>query len=414
MNRYVCIHCHFYQPPRENPWFGEVVRQDSAYPFHDWNERITAECYATNTASQILGRQKEVVDTINNYEKINFNFGPTLLSWLQKRKPETYRRIIDADKESQRNFSGHGSAIAQVYNHVIMPLANRRDKETQVYWGIKDFIHRFGRFPEGIWFSETAIDTETLETVAEQGIKFTILSPSQALRIRKPGDTEWNDLKGGCIDTSKAYLCRLPSGKTINLLFYNGNISQGIAFGDLLNNGENFAKRLTSDFSDNDEVPELMHIATDGETYGHHRRYGNLALAYCIHHIEKNNLARFTVYGEYLEKHPPEYEVEIIENSSWSCVHGVERWRSDCGCCCGTHPAWNQEWRKPLREAMDMIQSGLINIFEEEMSKFVRDPWKARNDYIESILDPSDETLNSFLSKHAICKGDRKRQVKNT
>ena len=400
MDRYACIHCHFYQPPRENPWFGEVIRQDSASPFHDWNQRITYECYESNTASRILGTNKEILAIKNNYEDISFNFGPTLLSWIQKRRPELYQNIINADKKSQEKFSGHGSAIAQVYNHIIMPLANRRDKETQVIWGIKDFVYRFDRYPEGIWLSETAVDLETLEIIAENDIKFTILAPAQASRIKKIDTNSWEELNGKTIDTSKAYLCKLKSGKSVTLFFYNGQISQGIAFGELLNNGENFANRLVADFSDN-KKEQLVHIATDGETYGHHKRHGNMALAYCIYHIKKQNLAQMTLYGEFLEKHPPEYEVEIVENSSWSCAHGVERWKSDCSCGSGMHPGWNQKWRTPLRNAMDWLQNQLINIFENEIGKFVHNPWDARNDYINTILDTSDDTLDNFLAKHS-------------
>jgi len=218
MERYICIHGHFYQPPRENPWLEYVELQDSAYPYHDWNERITAECYEPNTASRILDPEWMVVDIVNNYSKISFNFGPTLLSWMEKTTIMTHEAIIEADKFSRERFSGHGSAIAQAYNHMIMPLANRQDKYTQVLWGIEDFKKRFGRYPEGIWLPETACDTETLEVLAEFGIKFTILAPRQAKRARKiKSGARWFDVSDGKIDPTTAYLCRLPSGKTISI-----------------------------------------------------------------------------------------------------------------------------------------------------------------------------------------------------
>lgn len=412
MNRYLCVHCHFYQPPRENPWLEKIERQESAYPYHDWNERIADECYIPNTESPILGNDGRVIEAINNYEWISFNFGPTLLSWIQSRKPKLYQSIINADKECQKRFSGHGSAIAQVYNHIIMPLANKRDKQTQVIWGIKDFVYRFGRNPEGIWISETAVDLETLEIIAENGIKFTILSPRQAKRRRKIGDSDWTNVSGEKIDTKMPYLCRLPSGRTINIFFYDGIISQGIAFGDLLNNGEICAKRFIAAFSGNNESAQLVSVATDGETFGHHRRYGDMALAYCLSYIESRNLANITIYGEYLEKFPATHEVEIIENTSWSCIHGVERWRNKCGCIAGMHPEWRQEWRAPLRNAMDWLRDNLIQIYEDKMPQFVHDPWQTRDDYIDTLLDRSDGMLNQFLSKHSLGELSKKEKVK--
>lgn len=401
MNKYICIHSHFYQPPRENPWVGKIERQESAYPYHDWNERITAECYLPNTQSQVFGSNGDTIHTVNNYEKMNFNFGPTLLSWIQKQKPKLYESILEADRNSRKNHSGHGSAIAQVYNHVIMPLANFRDKQTQVRWGIRDFVSRFGRMPEGIWLSETGVDIETLEVAAEADIRFTILSPRQAYRVRKiDGEYKWEDVDNEKVDTTRAYLCKLPSGKEINIFFYDNHISNGIAFGNLLDNGENFAKRLLAPFSDKKNDAQLVNLATDGETFGHHQRYGNMALAYCIHYIETRKLANITVYGEYLDKYPPAYEVEIVENSSWSCAHGVERWKSNCGCNAGTHHEWSQEWRAPLRNAMDWLRDRLAVIYEDAIERLVHDPWDIRNNYIDVILDKSTSTLETFLTSH--------------
>ncbi len=398
--KYICIHGHFYQPPRENPWLEEVELQESAYPEHDWNERITAQCYGPNSQSRILDADNKIIAIDNTYAKISFNFGPTLLCWMERHAQESYRNILIADKESQKRFSGHGSAIAQAYNHMIMPLANERDKKTQVYWGIKDFEYRFGRFPEGMWLPETAVDIPTLEALAERNIKFTILAPHQAKRIRKIGDKRWKDVSNGRIDPQRPYLCCLPSGKKITLFFYDGPIAHDVAFGDLLKNGENFANRLLGAYSKGKESRRLVHIATDGETYGHHHRYGDMALAYCLYHIEHHQLAQLTVYGEYLERFPPLEEVEIIENTSWSCIHGIERWRMDCGCHTGRGEGWHQKWRKPLRETMDWVRDSAAAVYETEMKKVCEMPWELRNRYIDVILDRSTENVERFFEEN--------------
>ena len=402
MKRYICIHGHFYQPPRENPWLEEVETQDSAYPYHDWNERITAECYAPNTASRILNPDGVIVNIVNNYSRISFNFGPTLLSWLQRHNRGVYEAILEADRLSMERFSGHGSAIAQVYNHMIMPLATKVDKYTQILWGIRDFQYRFKRDPEGMWLPETAVDTETLEILSEMGIRFTILSPTQALKVRSPGGkSEWTDVRDGKIDPSMPYLCRLPSGRQISIFFYDGPISRDVAFGGLLHNGEAFAKRLLSAFNDKRTWPQIVHIATDGETFGHHHRGGDMALAYCLYYIEKLEGVELINYGAYLEKHPPRYEVKIVEKSSWSCVHGVKRWKEDCGCNTGRNPQWTQAWRRPLRDAMDRLRHDLARIYKNLAPRYLKNPQAARDDYISVILDRSEENTEAFLSRHA-------------
>jgi alpha-amylase/alpha-mannosidase (GH57 family) len=400
MERCICIHGHFYQPPRENPWLEAIEMQDSAFPYHDWNERISSECYEPNAASRILDSESRIIGIMNNYSKISFNFGPTLLSWMEKFHPEVYGAILEADRLSTRRFSGHGAAIAQVYNHVIMPLANDRDRVTQIRWGIQDFEHRFGRKPEGMWLAETAVDTPTLESLVEHGLTFTVLSPFQAARVRKIGEKGWKDVTGGRIDSRRPYVCSLPSGGRITLFFYDGQISHDLSFGNLLTDGMNFAARLMSAFSDTDE-PQLVHTATDGETFGHHHRFGDMALAYCLHLIESEKKAVITVYGEYLEKHPPAHEVKILESTSWSCSHGVERWRGNCGCSTGMHPGWTQAWRAPLRNAMDWLRDSIVPLYEREMSGLIKDPWAARNDYIGVILDRSSESLEAFFQSHA-------------
>ncbi len=399
-NQYVCIHGHFYQPPRESAWIEVIELQESAAPFHDWNERINFECYAPNAAARILDEKNRITKIVNNYAQISFNFGPTLLSWIQKADPETYRAILHADQLSSERFSGHGNAIAQAYNHIIMPLANERDKVTQVRWGIADFEYRFGRKPEAMWLPETAADTATLEVLVDHGIKFTILAPRQARAFRKIGDSDWTPLSEN-VNPKRPYRCNLPSGRSIALFFYDGHVSKDVAFQGLLNDGYSFARRLVSTLDEKSDAPQLSNIATDGESYGHHHRWGEMALARGLDIIRENGWAKITNYGEYLEKFPPEYEVQIHENSSWSCVHGVERWRSDCGCNTGAQPGWNQAWRRPLRDALDWLRDELTNQYLKMAGKLVNDVWEARNDFISLILDRSKENVNRFFQKHA-------------
>ncbi|MFC1738027.1 DUF3536 domain-containing protein [Planctomycetota bacterium] len=401
MNRYVCIHGHFYQPPRENPWLEDVELQDEAYPYHDWNSRITEECYRQNVASRILDSDKKIIDIVNNYSKMSFDFGPTLLSWLQKHAPEVYKSIIEADKESREFFSGHGAALAQPYNHIIMPLANTADKHTQVIWGIRDFEQRFQRRPEGMWLPETAVDIETLEVLTEHEIKFTILAPHQAARVRKLGTEQWEEVNHDNLNTTISYICELPSGRQICLFFYNGPVSYDVSYGTLLKSGSVFAQKLMENLDKNAQQPQLANIATDGETYGHHHRHADMALAYCLDYIETNNLAKPTVYAEFLEKFPPAWEVEIKENTSWSCPHGIERWRGNCSCFYGRFHPGKQQFRAPLREAMNWLRDRLASIYENKIAQFVTDPWQVRNKYISVINDRALLKVEGFLSASA-------------
>lgn len=401
MERYICIHGHFYQPPRENPWLEAIEWQDSAYPYHDWNERIADECYEPNAASRILNAEGQIVRIVNNYANISFNFGPTLLTWLESKRPDVYQAVLEADRQSRERFSGHGSAMAQAYNHMILPLANSRDRLTQVIWGIQDFVSRFQRPPEGLWLPETAVDEPTLEVLAETGIRYTVLAPYQAARVRRIGTTTWQPVGLGGIDPSMPYLVRCPrSGRSLSVFFYDGPISQAVAFEGILADGENFAQRLLDGFSPERAWPQLVHIATDGETYGHHHRHGDMALAYALHVIASRNLAHITNYGEHLDRYPPTHEVEIAPQTSWSCAHGLERWQSDCGCQSGQHPGWRQAWRRPLREALDWLRDTVSPRFEEWGSRYLRDPWAARNDYIHVILDRSPDSLQRFFQTH--------------
>lgn len=395
--RYICIHGHFYQPPRENPWLDQVEVQDSASPYHDWNERITRECYAPNTRARLLDGHGQIINLVNNYAWMSFNFGPTLLSWLADNAPEVLAGIIEADRVSSVRRGGHGNALAQVYNHVIMPLASEHDRRTQVLWGLADFRHRFGREPEGMWLAETAADLASLESLAEAGVKFTILAPHQARRWRKLGEEKWVEIPGG-VDPSRAYLCRLPSGRSIALFFYDGIISRQVAFERLLDSGETFLSRLRLGFDPARTHAQLMHMATDGESYGHHHPHGDMALAYVLQKLAKDPNVRLTNYGEYLEQHPPEWEVEIHEKSAWSCAHGVERWNSDCGC--KTRGDWHQRWRGPLRKAFDQLKEELDHLFSTRGRECFPDPWAARDAYIDVILDRNPRTVRQFFKKH--------------
>jgi alpha-amylase/alpha-mannosidase (GH57 family) len=398
MSRYVCIHGHFYQPPREHPWLETVEQQDGAYPFHDWNERITSECYAPNVHARVLNDQGRITRLINTYGYLSYNVGPTLLAWLLRAAPATYEGILEADRASAQRFGGHGSAMAQAHSHAILPLASDRDRRTEVRWGLIDFRHRFGREPEGMWLPETAVDTATLETLAEHGIRFTVLAPHQAARTRRLGEQRWQHVPAQGVDTRRPYLVRLPSGNEIAVFFYDGGIAQGVAFEHLLDSSEAFEQRLMAGFAA-DAEPQLVHVATDGESYGHHHRHGEMALAALLDRLEDRDDVTLTNYAQYLAAHPPTHEVEIVERSSWSCAHGVERWRSDCGC--GGGDGTQQRWRAPLRAALDAVRDRLDATFEEHAAGLLRDPWGARDDYLEVVRDRRGRQ-RAFLERHAV------------
>jgi alpha-amylase/alpha-mannosidase (GH57 family) len=427
--RYICVHGHFYQPPRENPWLETVEVQDSAAPYHDWNERITSECYAPNGASRIQNKDSQIVRILNNYSRMSFNFGPTLLSWLEEFAPRAYRMIQDADQAGAARYGGHGSALAQVYNHIIMPLASERDARTQIRWGIADFRHRFGRKPEGMWLAETAVSRKVLDLMAQEGIKYTVLAPHQCARVRRISEEEiaaraaaphrratdaqdpalvsdpnapWTETRDANVDPTHPYIVKLNDGRSINVFFYDGPRSRAIAFEGLLNSGVEFGRRLVAGLHDDkpDDEPQLAHVATDGESYGHHHKHGEMALSYALHWIEENKLARLTNYGEFLAKFPPKWEAEVVDDSSWSCSHGVERWRSDCGCN-GGKAGWNQRWRGPLREALDFLRDRTAPLAEAVAGPLLNDLWAARNDYIHVMLDRSSGSIDRFFAAHA-------------
>jgi len=398
--RLACFHGHFYQPPRENPWLEAVEVEDSAAPYHDWNARITAECYAANAQSRLLGRDGRVTDVASNYEDISFDFGPTLLSWLEAADPATYAAIIDADRRSVEARGGHGNALAHVYNHVILPLASSRDRVTQIRWGIADFIHRFGRRPEGMWLPETAVDLETLGALVDHGIAFTVLAPHQASAVRPMGDeTPWEERNGADPDPTQPYACRLPDGRSIVLFFYDGPISRGIAFEGLLGDGAALARRVVSAFVENRERDQLVHVATDGESYGHHHRFGDMALGFAARALPDEHDVELTNYGEFLASNPPTREVHLAERTSWSCAHGVGRWSEDCGC--RFSPETSQGWRAPLRAALDWLAEEVDRLYEARASEVLRDPWEARDRYIDVLLDRwGPETVERFLDEH--------------
>jgi len=405
-DKYLCIHGHFYQPPRENPWLNAIEYQASASPYHDWNERITRECYGPNTRARLHGEHRHILKLINNYEYMSFDFGPTLLSWLEKAHPWIYGQILDADRLSRERFKGHGNALAQVYNHIIMPLATRRDKLTQIRWGLADFRHRFGRPAEGMWLSETAVDTETLILMAEEGVKFTILAPTQAQSVRpligSAKDKSWQDVTGGRINPTRSYRVLLGRGGRpfIDVFFYDGPVSRAVAYEKLLASGEDLLARIEEAFGTYNDGTELVSLATDGESYGHHFKFGDLALSWLFHHLEQGGEIELTNYALFLENFPPQDEVRIVENSSWSCAHGVERWRADCGCSVSQTPEWNQAWRAPLREGLDWLADELRGVFEERGGRLLKDLWKARDEYITLFLNSTAQGRECFIQRH--------------
>ncbi|KAF1074016.1 DUF3536 domain-containing protein [Halodesulfovibrio sp. MK-HDV] len=393
MSRYLCIHGHFYQPPREDPWLGEIMPEGSAAPMLNWNERITRESYTPLAFAKRLNGEGNIIELVNCYEWISFNVGPTLMRWMEKAFPAIYSRIIEADKASVHRF-GHGNAIAQVYHHTILPLAKQRDKDLEVQWAIQDFEKRFERRPEGMWLAECAVDTDTLETLAAQDIRFTILSPHQAKAIENNGD--WYTIENGAFDTSVPYRIDLPSGRSISVFFYDAEISQAVAFERLLADGDKFWNKIKS-FSNNG----ILTVSTDGETYGHHFKFGEMALAHVLDNarnarddIELTNLAAF------LASNPPQQQVRLFEPSAWSCAHGVERWRSNCGCTDGGHPDWNQEWRKPLRDAMNFMKDCVDNYFDLKAHEYYMAPEEALCAY--GTVISGQKHRDDFISEYVI------------
>ncbi|MEG3975821.1 DUF3536 domain-containing protein [Microcoleus sp. herbarium8] len=447
----VTVHGHFYQPPRENPYLDAIERQASAEPSHDWNERIDRECYRPNAFARILNDRGEVAGIVNNYEYLSFNIGPTLMSWLERYDSEVYQRILEADRKSCQRLSGHGNAIAQVYNHIIMPLANERDKHTQIRWGIADFRSRFDRDPEGMWLAETAVDYATLEVLVAQGIRFIVLAPSQAERCRPligqnqaaeaETDGEWHEVGGGQIDPTRPYRCYLkpemrlmadlqlsplsshslgrrhgqhsaaptPNSPYIDIFFYDGPISRDMGFNDVLSSSHHLAGRLGQAVRGDHRPAQLISVATDGETFGHHKNSTEKCLAYAFTEEFPQRGWTVTNFAHYLSQNPSTWEVELKPVTAWSCSHGVDRWQDDCGC--GGGGGWHLLWRRPLRDTLNWLRDRLIPIYEDAGSKLFRDPWKARDEYIDVIRDRSPANVESFLERHQLRELDAAEQV---
>lgn len=405
MTTALVIHGHFYQPPRENPWTELVEREPGASPFHDWNERIHAECYRPNAFARISDTHGRVERVVNNYARLSFNFGPTLLNWLERHQPETYRRVVEADGESALRRGGHGNAIAQGYHHAILPLCNERDRRTQIRWGLADFRRRYQREAESLWLPETACDDATLEALIEAGLRYVILSPYQAEAVRPSGSKEWQNVSDGRIDTTVPYkyLHRDGSGRSVAVFFYNGQIARGIAFEGLLASSHGLLGACARAAGGG---ARIVSVATDGESYGHHFRFGDRCIAYALEVEAERQGLRVTNYGEFLDDDEPTHEVRIKagldgEGTAWSCAHGLGRWMRDCGCNVAAPGGWNQRWRTPLRAAFDLLRDDLAPKFEEECGKLLRDPWLARDEYVELLTPGGSKHHEEFLLRHA-------------
>ena len=419
---YVTVHGHFYQPPRENPYLDAIERQPSASPFHDWNERIDWECYRPNAFARVFNDRGEVVKIVNNYEYMSFNIGPTLMSWLERYDVEVYQRILEADAKSCDRLNGHGNAIAQVYNHIILPLANERDKHTQIRWGKEDFRSRFGRDPEGMWLAETAVDYATLEALVAEGIKFIILAPSQAQRCRPIStedgcDHQWHEVGGNQIDPTRPYRCYLDSKESakkstpyIDIFFYDGPISRDMGFSDVVYNSHHFAGRIGAAIRGDHRQSQLISVATDGETFGHHKKGTEKTLAYAFIGEFPRHGWTVTNFAHYLSLNPPSWEVKLKSVTAWSCAHGVDRWQDDCGCG-GEGGVWHQKWRRPLRNALNWLRDQLGNVYEEYGGTLFRDHWQARDEYIQVMGDRTPANINRFLAHHQTRKLQAAEQV---
>jgi len=387
------IHGHFYQPPRENPWTEKIERQTEAHPHHDWNERIYQESYRPNAYARITDAEGKIDSIVNTYEHLSFNFGPTLLSWMERRHPATLARLQEADRRSLHTRGGHGNAVAQAYGHAILPLCNPRDLRTQIRWGIAEFQHRFRRAPESMWLPETAANDVVIDALIEEGIRYIVLAPGQAARIRRLDAPEWVTLEPGALDSRVPYACyhRDGSGRFLIVFFYHGGIAHSIAFEGILHSSRGLIDRCV----DLQAKPgQIVNIATDGETYGHHFPYGERCIAHALTDEAVRRGFWVTNYGEYLEHHPVTHAVELHqgpggEGTAWSCVHGVGRWIRNCGCHTGGQADWTQAWRGPLREALDFLRDQTAIHFDATRGRYFKDPWEARDAYISLILDRS-------------------------
>jgi alpha-amylase/alpha-mannosidase (GH57 family) len=373
----LAVHAHFYQPPRENPWTEEVHREPSAAPFHDWNARIAAECYRPNAFARIVDAEGRMLALVNNYEHLSFNVGPTLMSWLERHQPEVYARIRAAQ-------AAGGGAIAQAWNHMILPLANERDVRTQVRWGLADFRHRFGTDAAGMWLPETAVNDAVLEVLAEEGVGFTILAPGQARAVRAlSARGQWKDVDAATLDTRVPYRWLSPAGggRGVDLVFYDGPLSHDLAFSDLPS--EVLVDRAAAAGG---RRGGLVTVALDGETFGHHHKWAERGVAYALtREGPRRGLAVDNLAG-WLARHRPRSEAAVRE-SAWSCAHGVGRWATDCGCSTGGEEGSHQRWRAPLRAALDVLRDAGAEVFERRGAEvFNDDPWVVRDAYVDVLI----------------------------
>ena len=431
-HKFFAVHAHFYQPPRENPWTGEIDCQSSAWPYHDWNERIARECYIPNAYSRINDSMGRALELVNNYEYLNFNFGPTVFSWFERKYPLYYARVIAAGKKS-RETCGHSNAIAQVYNHLIMPLASFNDRLTQVIWGIRDYEFRFGFRPEAMWLAETAADDDTLRLLIDHGMRYVILSPYQAQSVRPLGCEKWTDTSSGIFDTAEPYVWfdRAPGGsasldnsfaeprpfealakkdgtalknRSLAVFFYNGPLSKALAFEDALKESGALAKRINACYDAGKRSDQLVSAAVDGETFGHHHKFGDMTLAHCFRHELKKHHIRVVNFSTYLDTHPPKKEVLIKkgpdgDGTAWSCAHGLRRWKG--GCECGKEGNAGLDWRLPLRAALDALRDMAAEIYLKESAGLLKDPWRSRNAYINLLLEPLSAPREAFFLEQA-------------
>jgi hypothetical protein len=415
----LCFHGHFYQPPRENPWTDQLAREPSAAPFHDWNARIHAECYRANAFARINDAAGHIEAIVDNYERMSFNFGPTLARWLGRHDPEVAVRLREADA-AQRKRLGSGGAIAQAYAHPIVPLCTARDARTQLVWGLHDFNRRFGHGAEGLWLPETAVSPETLETLIELGVRYTILAPEQISAVRAHGTDEWTAVDRDTLDTGRGYVWRHRdgSGRTIALGVFDGPLSRAVAFGESANRAESLldAVRISADRS-GVTGPRLVLCASDGELWGHHKKFADLTLAFATRVEAQRRGIEVTNLGAYLARHPPTWEARLAdgpdgEGTAWSCAHGLGRWKRDCGCNMGGPKAGNQAWRGPLRRALDVVRDAAARIYEDAAGDLFRDPWAARDGYGAVVDEPAaarDRALAVFALPKLTKGGDRAR-----
>lgn len=391
------IHGHFYQPPREDPLTDIIPKQPSAKPYSDWNEKIFDDCYRANAFSRYLNNQGQIEEIINNYQYLSFNFGPTLLKWIAHHHYPTYLKILEADRLSLERL-GHGNAIAQAYNHTILPLNTLEDMRTQIVWGINDFEATFNRPSEGMWLPETAINSDVVDILVEEGIKYVILSPYQCRAIEGQ-DSNWIEVNGANFPYSEPYIVEGRRGAQIAAFFYHGGLASAISFGHMLTDADAMYATLVK-IKESDQVP-LLHTATDGEIYGHHEPFGDMALAALSLKVERGEHFEFTNYGAYLAQNRPTKRALLVEGeekrgSSWSCSHGVSRWYKDCGCTTGGEPSWNQKWRTPLREAFDLLSKEIDTIYLKEMRKLLPpkvDPIQLLHRYnlvISNLIEPQE------------------------